>query len=178
MVTDGCLPVCTAPVPVTGKALAASPDNIFPFFNRAFIIMEQDEDRTSSNLSQSETTALLLYNMGLCFHHKGVTRGGSGCLDRALEFYQLTFRTINEGQSEDEYSELSRFILLALATNMGHVYSHFFDTDEAYACREMLAELLASVSPDSPFMNEDEYLFFFLTMYVYDDFELVAAPAA
>jgi len=160
--------------------LDASPDNIFPFFTRAFVLVHPDDVDPNAHEYRSETTAVLLYNIGLSYHSKGVTKGGSKRLEYALEFYHLALTTLEESQElpVQECSEKARFIILALLTNMAHIYSHFYESSEACTCRELIPELLAAVPFETTVMGEDEYVFFFMAIHVYNDINLVNAPAA
>ena len=157
-------------------------DNMLPFFNRAFTVAVNAFEKAGSNsieVPRSETTAILLYNIGLSYHHKGLTTGVSSSLKRALDFYEFAYDTLEaESRCGRGCSDLSRLVLLAIATNMGHAYAYFYDVEETRSCRSIVAEIFASISPDSPVLSEDDYFFFYLSMIVYHDIDFCTAPAA
>lgn len=169
--------VFTVPIDdVSEEHEEASPCNIFAFFNRAFVLVDDHDQTLTSTDYQHETTAMLLYNMGLCYHSKGIRIGDSKALERALYFYQLAHKTLTENQPLFDET-LARFILLALTNNLGHVHSHFFNLEGTTSCHDHLILLLSGAAFDTT-MSDDEYLFFFKSMYYFLDVKTVASPAA
>jgi hypothetical protein len=134
--------------------LSASPDNLFDFYNRAFVI--------SPNIAgglpviyESVTVAVLLYNTGLNCHGNAIRSGSSRELRRALQMYKMSLRIIQDNSSLHG-EDMLQVVLLALLNNMGCIHSHFYDWNEMNECREDLYSLFAS----SNNLTMEDYVFF------------------
>jgi hypothetical protein len=134
--------------------LSASPDNLFDFYNRAFLL--------SSNLAaelpmvyESVATAVLLYNMALSGHGKAVRSGSSKELRRTLKLYKMSLRILQDDSSLHS-EDMLHVLLLALLNNIGCIHSHFYDWQDMQECREVLYSLFASAND----LTVEDYVFF------------------
>jgi hypothetical protein len=134
--------------------LSASPDNLFDFYNRAFVL--------SSNIAgelpavyESVATAVLIYNMGLSGHGNAIRSGSSTELRRALKLYKMSLRIIQADPSL-HCENMLHVLLLALLNNMGCIHSHFYDWKDMGECREVLYSLFASSND----LTVEDYVFF------------------
>lgn len=150
------------------------PDNVFSFFHRA-ILMTGDDEGLIDAVTRKNTATVLLYNMGLCHHHKGLVAGKPKHLRQALYYYHMAYETIDDIQP---IPELTSYLLLALANNMGHLYAHFFEFSEMRVCYEMFLYVSASISLDNNVIFGDDKQFFCFTMNCFLAMHINAAPAA
>jgi hypothetical protein len=135
--------------------LSSSPDNLFNFYNRAFII--------SSNLAadlpvvyESVIAGVLLYNIGLSSHGKAIRSGSSKELRGTLTLYKMSLRSILQDDSSLHSKGMLHVLLLALLNNIGCIHSHFYDWKEMKECRETLYLLFASAND----LTVEDYVFF------------------
>jgi hypothetical protein len=139
----------------TVYSVASSPHNSFCFYERAFLLDPED----TTHISSITLTSVLLFNMGLSFHQRGLSCGGNSTffLQKALGLYKM-FAALTGSvasaqgngnphllqQKHREYRTMisMRTILMALWNNMGHLYSHFFMYNEESECGRQLLHLL------------------------------------
>ena len=134
--------------------LSSSPDNMFDFYHRAFVISPKIAGELPV-IYESVTTAVLLYNTGLSCHGNAIRSGSSIELRRALQLYKISLRIIQDNSllhGEDTF----QVVLLALLNNTGCIHSHFYDWNEMSECREVLYSLFAS----SNNLTMEDYVFF------------------
>ena len=92
----------------------------------------------------------------------------------ALVFYDLCFNRIQDAWVDDEDFLL---LLLAVWNNMGHIHAHRYNYLETQEMLSSLKEILEVVS-SSPLMQNQDVLFFYRNLAVYEEQEFAAAPAA
>jgi hypothetical protein len=134
--------------------LSASPDNLFDFYHRAFVISPNIAGKLPV-IYESVTTAVLLYNTGLSCHGNAIRSGYSSELRRALQLYMMSLRIIQDNSSLHG-EDMLQVVLLALLNNIGCIHSHFYDWNEMRECREVLYSLFAS----SNNLTMEDYVFF------------------
>jgi hypothetical protein len=124
---------------------ATTPENLFSFFNHAFLFRfrpsmalggAQEEDYFNM------LTTVLVFNMALTQHRRGLVDGhnSSQNLRKAILLYQLATTTsllTNQGDFQDLHA-----IQLASWNNVGHIYSHFSEHENAMKCRVHLYQAL------------------------------------
>ena len=108
----------------------------------------------------------------------GAATGGApdSCkhLQRALRCYKIAltvFQARGNLHFDDWYS-----LLLGLLNNMGHIYCHSWQMDEAKTCSHHIDALLSS--PDAESLSEEDGAFFFGTVFHTKAFAGLVAPAA
>lgn len=147
---------------------ATSPHNSYCFYNRAFEL--PNTPLVESDLEQVKAfSVVMLFNMGITIHHKGLAGGSrsTALLNKALGFYKMIL-CVHENQ-EDSRAAPPRFafrmlkvLLMAVYSNMGHIFSHFFNVEESELYRFKLQNLLASSPELRSAIASEEYVVFFL----------------
>ena len=124
---------------------------------------------------------MVLYNAGLTLHRMALNDGSSSTFEKALEMYQLSDRLVRNSLQVDHEHEIrkhdSEVLLLALANNMGHIYSHFFRYDDIGHCIEQMLGLFC-ISSCKVLLLQEEYIFFYMNILLVLGRYPVLAPAA
>jgi hypothetical protein len=154
-------------------------DDVFVLFNRALHISSETAHVEDNECSIHILTAVLLYNLGITFHQKGLKTGDSQALSRALRFYSMAHETlaVAENTSLTETSNGLALGLLAVANNIGHVHAHFQCFEEAGVCSDDLSFRL-SIVLDAPILSEAEAQVFILNAWFFRKTQLASTPAA
>jgi hypothetical protein len=149
----------------------------FSVFDRAFLIDSSDLDLASiySSEDQKSTTTVLLYNMGLAYQLLGMqdfpTRQKN--LKKVMKVYRMAAAILEK--SGDEANDL---VFFAVSNNMGHIYSHFWETQESHSCIDCLQAGLHAIQHDSKGeILEDEFHAFQMNVLVMQRQKVVAAAA-
>jgi hypothetical protein len=135
----------------------------FSIFDRAFLI-----DIYSSE-GQQLAIPVLLYNMGLAYQLVGMEdlRSQHSNLKKAMKAYKMAATVAND------------LVSLAVANNMGHIYSQFCDTQQSQCCLDSLQAGLHAIQQDSNVeILEDEFSAFQMNVLVMHGQKKVAAAAA
>jgi len=118
-----------------------SPHNSFGFFNRAFLVGVTPLDRNIGGLDAAPYhMVVMMYNLGLAFHCLAASNGNSNMLRKALRLYEGCFAHLRHCTAAP--SSCLLVLKLALANNIGHVHSHFFQTTRAQECAGFISSLL------------------------------------
>jgi hypothetical protein len=146
-------------------------------FDRAFLIDSSDLDLASiySSEDQNSTTTVLLYNTGLAYQLLGMqdfpTRQNN--LKKSMKVYRMAAAILEK--SGDEANDL---VFFAVSNNMGHIYSHFWETQESHSCIDCLRAGLHAIQQDSKGeILEDEFHAFQMNVLVMQRQKVVAAAA-
>jgi hypothetical protein len=134
--------------------LSASPDNLFDFYNRAFVLSLNFAAELPV-VYESVATAVLLYNMALSGHGKAIRSGSSEELRRTLKLYKMSLRILQDDSSLHS-ENMVHVLRLALLNNIGCIHSHFYDWKDMKECREVLYSLFASAND----LTVEDYVFF------------------
>lgn len=116
-----------------------SPHNIFGFFGAAFPLPVCADHHNLALASH-----IVLFNLALAYHSAGLYNGRTSFLRKAMEKYQLSLRLLSKQSKEVRQA----FFLLELAsvTNLGHLHVHFYDVEKARLCRDVICDMLSTVS--------------------------------
>jgi hypothetical protein len=173
---------CVIALPLSSSVLSTKHsirDNVFSFFDRALTVGRGNADTNLTSTSDQERAvfaATILYNMGLCHHHKGIVMNGKPRhLERALYYYQMAYETI---KNDNPISDATALILLALVNNMGHLFAHALDHRSMILCHESFVGLFSSISMGMSVMNDSDSHFFRFSGRCLLTMQLNAAPAA
>jgi hypothetical protein len=162
----------TEDVPALKNAdMETSPDNMFALFNRAIILSSVSTPNARSSAYEATVASVFMYNIGLVYHRDGIERGCSALLRKALNAYERARKSLHKSQAGSIFD----LILFALLNNMGHIHSHFFDKQEADACRRCLYQ---NYSKCSRILSKEDFAFFFMNILVMKADLLQFAPAA
>jgi hypothetical protein len=122
-----------------------TPENLFSLFNHAFLFRFRPSMAMGS--SQQETyfnmlTTVLVFNMALTRHRRGLVHehNSSQNLRKAIRLYQLA-ATTSLLTNQDDFQDLQA-IQLASWNNVGHIYSHFSEHENAMKYRVYLFQAL------------------------------------
>ena len=117
------------------------------FYNHAFVVGTLPTDYTRTPKEESDhhvrLTTVLLFSMAMTFHKKGLLDGPMSLesLRKAIQIYELVCMKMSllsrPGYLEDLY-----VIQLASWNNMGNIYSHLAETEDAIRCRALLHQAL------------------------------------
>jgi hypothetical protein len=120
---------------------SATPNNLFGFYNHAFVFESPPGITTRTSQQESNRNivllTVLLFNTAMALYGKAICGDGpnsSNYLTRALQFYSMAISSITE---EASFEDL-RTIQLASWNNMGYIYSHFSEHENAMKCRVYL----------------------------------------
>jgi hypothetical protein len=126
---------------------AAKSSNILSFYNHAFVVGTLPTSYTRTSQQEIDhhvrLTTVLLFNMALTFHKKGLLDGPKSLesLEKAIQIYNLICMRMSLlsplGGLEDLY-----VIQLASWKNMGHIYGHLAKKEDAIRCRAFLHQAL------------------------------------
>jgi hypothetical protein len=131
------------------ESKTAKSSSIIPFYNHAFVVLGTLPTPSTRTAQQQgldhhvRLTTVLLFNMALTFHKKGLLDGPKSLeiLGKAIQLYQHACMKMSSlstpGGLEDVY-----VIQLACWKNMEHIYSHLAKKEDAIRCRALLHQAL------------------------------------
>jgi hypothetical protein len=123
----------------------ASPYNLFCYYNRTMVVLEDESD-------DSLLCMVILFNLAITCHHFGLTipEGHEESLRKALALYKMVLAATQQQQQNGKNlttnDAVVRLLLLATFSNMGHIYSHFMATYEEKVCQQQLNAVLIGTS--------------------------------
>jgi tetratricopeptide (TPR) repeat protein len=120
-------------------------DNLFSFYNHTFVFGSLPGIVTTTSQQESHhealISAILIFNLALAFYGKGLCGGGprsSKYLRKALQLYAMTISLV----SDEAGFEGLHAIELASWNNIGQIYSHLAEHENAMECRAHLYQTL------------------------------------
>ena len=150
----------------------------FEVFNRAFIFTSND---CVEDVDEFTLPAILLYNIGICYHHLAFQRAShSQDLKLADSMYGRSLQLLEVYQPnlscDDCDSDCVHMVLVAaLANNMAHIASSFFDVPRT----QVYQQLLTNVMDQNDMDDKDTELFFAVNLfYAYASHWNAYAPSA
>jgi hypothetical protein len=166
----------TVAIPEVHDSMSVSPENVFVVFNRAFTYDKHGVLNSSANCAQG--TEILLYNMGIAYHHLGIQENNTVALKKSLYTYQMAYKVLlSQNWCDDACSCL---VMLALCNNMSHIHGHLSNLKAARGLWDLLTEVLACVSIVDSSDDVGDYGFFAVEAMLFGgrNLELQFAPAA
>lgn len=165
-----------------------SPHNIFNVYTSGFDFSSV----TDPERKQQEIAMVLLYNLGLAHHLAGLCsedssdpsttqalsleeQGSQAHLRRALYYYRTSLALFRSSSEEQPNHDTYFSYVMGLLNNIGHLYCHFCELDEAQSCSDFIKTML--LSPYGPDLGEDDAAFFSSSL-LCDHGLLVSAPCA
>jgi hypothetical protein len=136
-------------------------------YNGAFLITDEIPCKSRS------VAAILLFNVALVQHQQGMKHGESSYMERALKFYEMSVRLL------DNFAESRTLtvLLAALYNNMKNIHESFFQSSLARQVTKELSELLHWMHLHSS-VSEEELAFFEASLFLSALTSMSAAPAA
>lgn len=142
-----------------------SPHNAFCFYHRVMMVLEHDDTDIDDNL----LCMAVLFNLGVTRHHFGLTKNDdstTASFQKALELYKMVLAVTQQRQetSPKKTDATVRLMLLAVFSNMGHIYSHFSRPCEENVCQQQLTAVMAD-SACLKLLESDEAQIFRINAY-------------
>lgn len=151
----------------------ASPHNTFDIYQVAFCFPKVN-DLVSF---RTEISVILFYNLALTHQLAGLlgAEESQNHLRHAQKFYKLALTVFKSTPGLN--IDMGCFALvLGMLTNMGHLFTHFWNPKDAAACRMHMQEILQSAAVMG--LSDDDGEFFFSALAYSQSHDAVAAPAA
>lgn len=153
----------------TLNLLSVSPNNMFDIYDCAFSLPKDE----SIAESVSDVLVVIIFNLALSQHLAGMCGNQEAMLSAALRNYKVAFSVFRSSSSTrtDAFA-----VFLGCLTNMGHIFSHYGQLQEADACYDTLDGLLNTPEVDS--LSEQDEAFFFSLLSHRDSLTTHLAAAA
>jgi hypothetical protein len=132
-----------------GESQISMSSNLFSFYNYAFVVGTLPA--TYTRISQQgidhhvRLTTVLIFNMALTCHKKGLLDGPMSLesLRKAIDMYKLVCMKLSLLSSPGAHALEDLYVIqLASWNNMGHIYSHLAEKEDAIRCRALLHQAL------------------------------------
>jgi hypothetical protein len=157
----------------SNKTGVSASTNLFFLYSYAFVLDEttpntrrRTQEPNQEILLYTFSTAVLLFNMALVFHLKGLasrTKSSSKTnIRKALRFYCM-IPSLHDGQ-EDGNEGLPYILRCAIWNNTGHAYSYLQETDNAQRCKTYLSCALSEDTRWRATLSPAEYSFFCMSI--------------
>ena len=153
--------------------LEASPHNTFDVYQTAFTFPKM----SSLAHLQTEVSVILFYNLALAHHLAGLSGAEESemHLMHAQKFYKIAMTVFKS--TPGLRVDVSCFaIVLGMLTNMGHIFTHFWNPKDAESCRKHMQEILESAAIMG--LSDEDGEFFYSALTYSKSHAAVAAPAA
>jgi tetratricopeptide (TPR) repeat protein len=141
------------------------------FYDRALLVDTNSPCHDSELLS-----AVILFNMALLHHSRGVSYCKTDSLELASRLYRIALDIL---QKEVDLGS-NYLLLMAIFNNLAHIDSHLFRMEEMKKSLEEIRTILMSdvIDADDISLDEDDYAIFFMNSMFGNEKELAVAPAA
>jgi tetratricopeptide (TPR) repeat protein len=158
----------------------------FSLYDRSLAIASEDEldqedsDKVSSSLDEHRLTAVVLYNMALCYHLRATQQQGSSndrFMRKAIRLYNLALELLQGNPASGGVRSCDALVCLAVLNNLGHAYQHFNEVENAQSCFDQLVSVLQSGPVAAAYDSIQDVNHFALTALLHDQV-FPTAPAA
>ena len=156
--------VVRLPAPSLCPSMSSQAEIYLQMYNGIFVLEEGEEDGHI-------VASIILWNMAVANHRRGLRLGKGSSLERALELYKTSLYLLFKSLKGHCYALLR----LGIYNNTAQVYSQLFRVAELVECVHYLRQAVAELDFDE---ESDDHSFFFLNVMFYSERELVLAPAA
>ena len=140
-------------------------DGYVKLYDRAFVLTSAEQ------LDKEIVASVVLFNMALINHSRGILSGKTAYLERSLELYKMSLNLYQKSTSDACMDNL----VLAILNNAGHIYSEIFAFDEMHQCLNCMRDILEEQDSED---EVDDYCIFHLNSIVYSGCKPLLAPAA
>lgn len=156
-----------------GVMTEASPHNTFEIFQAVF---EFPKLRQLAPF-RTEISVVLFYNLAIAHHLAGLADmiESQMHLRQALKYYKIAL-TVFKSTPTLQFDCTCFTMVLGLLTNMGHVFTHFWNAKDAEVCRRYMRDLLQSAAVMG--LSDADGEFFYSALAYSQAHDAVAAPAA
>jgi tetratricopeptide (TPR) repeat protein len=164
---------CTKPISLFSSVPVRMPQDtsFLKFYDRALLV-----DTDCPCHDHELLSAVILFNMALLHHSRGIACCKADCFERASRLYQIALDIL---QKQLDYST-NYLLLMAIFNNLAHIDSHLFRMDEMKSSLEEIRTILTSdvIDDDALSLDEDDYAIFFMNAMFGNEKEITVAPAA
>jgi hypothetical protein len=140
-------------------------DEYLSMYDRALLVSDDEQNR-------EVLTAVILYNMALVNHGRGINLGRSKFIAKALKLYKLSLEVLLKSEDKERPVNL---LLLAIFNNSAHIYSQFFNIEGMRQCLDCMRQVLSHAEGTT---DSEDYIIFFMNALFTRGEELTLAPAA
>lgn len=147
-----------------------SPHNVFDIYNCGYVpVSPQGTPLTLESCHVADLSAVLLYNLGLAHHLAGLYSGRNAYEDcvgfcnqehlvQSQSYYKLSLTCLQKSSITTSSNSSTNWYALALAVlnNLGFLFVHFFQVDEARAAGRHLDKLLNEAASSHSIWEEDQ----------------------
>jgi hypothetical protein len=150
----------------------------FSLFDRFLLIDDAELALASSLEVKNCASAVILFNMGLALQLQGIQNMCplQTSFLNALKFYKKATQILQRCTDSDD--EVNCLVYLAVANNMGHIYSHFCEASNSQRCLEWLQAILEAVKDSEVYILGEDYHPFHMNVLILHGQDIVAAAAA
>ena len=145
----------------------------FSPFYQALYMNTTDCTVWSSPATQNHVSAVILYNLGLLQHLKGIetpTRNAE-FFNKSMQLYQMVSSIL--GQCTVLSDKGVGLLFLAVLNNAGSLHSYFYETRQAQQCLERMRPILAAIQ--GPTMMEVVLVVFRMNILIWQGISPAAA---
>jgi tetratricopeptide (TPR) repeat protein len=143
-------------------------------YDRALLV--DPSSGCNNEASDAAVSAVILFNMALLHHFRGLTGGQTDFLDRASRLYRIALDIL---QKHNDNTNI--LLVLALYNNLAHIDSHLFRVEDMKHSLGQMQDILSTDDSANecilPF-DEDDYLIFSMNAMLGNEREFTLAPAA
>jgi tetratricopeptide (TPR) repeat protein len=142
-------------------------------YDRALLVDPSSD--CNNEASDAAVSAVILFNMALLHHFRGLAGGQTEFLDRASRLYRIALDIL---QKHNDDSNI--LLVLALYNNLAHIDSHLFRAEDMKHSLGQMRDILSTDDRDDECMpfDEDDYLIFSMNAMLGNEREFTLAPAA
>lgn len=139
-------------------------------YNRAVFL-----DADCVSLKDTVLPAVILFNIGLLHHSRGVESDNMSLLEHASRLYRMSLQLLRKQANEGN----NLLLFLALFNNLAHIDSIFFRMDDMkLSLNRMEVMLSENDSVSDPSTDEEDFVIFSMNIMFGDQKEYLLAPAA
>jgi hypothetical protein len=161
-------------------------NNTFAFYGRLFAFEVHHVNATTWGRCVPHIPSVLLYNAGLLLYQQGLRCGSLEDFSKALDLFQRSRAMLAVHLQRGVGMAGLDILLLAVANNMGHCYSHFQHTGKANLCVDLVYRVLQHTSVRCQHSHRnwayltmrDDYEFFRLSILLGSNRRATLPPAA
>jgi hypothetical protein len=147
-----------------------------PLYNRALVV--------SYTAEREEIAAVVLFNLALIHHIRGITLRRPDHIEKALKIYELAIKILQRHDGSMEELLIDELLVLAIFFNLGHAQTQLFCNAEAVSSFDFLRHVLRKYDNTNAgnhgtyALQDDDLYFFFLNAVIVQGERLTLAPAA
>jgi hypothetical protein len=146
--------------------ISSNDSGLLCVYDRAIVVSYQEDD-------SEVMSAVIMYNMALLSHSRGLQLSRFKCLLRATKLYRMAISILM--RRESIRSSVS-ILFLALFNNLAHVYSYTYEVHKMNECLECMRQTLSAF--DHTAEESEKYSVFFANSICAQGSEHCAASAA